>query len=326
MGCGSSSGAAEEGSFAASEQELRRQLKSQIAQANPLSEEQVLARLRFEPGCSLKATAELIERAPARFLCTGERSELLLDAVKFCVSLVGETDGDAVQLLIGGMLKKGADPNVMRGGSAALHLVGRQCGDDGNQDHCLAALEALLADERTQVNLADGRDGDTAAHLIGRMGGKDKLLAILQQHGCDLTVKNNRGEKVSDAIASGVEKKHAEQVSRARAVCFKAAKGDTTASLEKAVVILKQAAARDGVDYINAPVDGCPDKMTLLGIAARDGTYVKTVQVLLAHGADPAVTDGLGNLPQFYLANRPVEYAKLVQQLLASGAKKASSS
>ena len=311
MGCGSSS-AEEPSSFAATEAEHRRQMREDILRANPLSLEQALERLTFDQSGSLRGFAELVGRSPNG--CFSE-SDHFSRAVKFCVKVLAkDTDADLVKQLLSSMLAKGADPNL------GLPIIASHSKDGkGNYEHCYAALEVLMSDPKTDPNLLlDDGVGDSVGHVFGRQG-QDGLVGLLEKSSrLDKTLQNKSGESVLSAIQAGNKSKHLNQIASCRAVCFKAAKGDTTANLGKALAFLKQAQTADGVDYLNQRVDGCPDGLTLLGIACRDGTYVKTLSVLLEGGCDPDHVDKLGQRPDSYLDGRPQEYRSLAQQLFTA--------
>lgn len=306
MGCGSSS-TEELSSFAATEAEHRRQMKEQTLRVNPLSLDEALSRLTFDQSGSLRGFAELVGRSPnGCFAGTDHFSK----AVKFCVNMqTQETDSDLVKQLLSSMLAKGADPN--RG---LLVIASHSKDGKGNCEHCFAALEVLMSDSRTDPNVPLNDDRDAAAHVFGRLGQDDLIVLLEKSKRLDKTLKNKFGESVLSAIESGAKVKHLNQIAGCRAVCFKAAKGDTTANLGKALAFLKQAQTADGVDYLNQQTDG----LSFLGIACRDGTYVKTLSVLLEGGCDPDQLDNFGLRPDSYLDGRPQEYRYLAQQLFTS--------
>jgi ankyrin repeat protein len=288
-------------------------MKKAVLTQNPLSEEQALSKLAQFSSGNIRSHCEVVERAPQTAFTSDAGQQTFLSGVLYAVKL-RETDAESVKRLLRGMLARGADPNKLgHDGHAAIHIVAQNCrGSGSNDEHCAAALEILIIDARTDVNLQGGASRDTAAHIIGRAVGHEKLLALL--HACDKTIKNASGETVFDAIAVGAKVKEQAQIAAALAICVKAAKGDTTENLERSLAVLKKISP----DLLNASLQS-EGGLTLLGLAARDGAFIKNVSSLLDAGCSPDQKDNQGNLPDVYLASRNSDdFQKLVQQLFAA--------
>lgn len=318
MGCTNSSFDDETnpGSFHAAQSDIKRQMDANIAAANPITKEQVYSKLDFSKG--IQASKQIISRGPIDSFTNVVNfgREFFLEAVDYCLSMT-LNDPENVAEMIQMMLDKGADPNTIGQYSspfknlAAIHIVATKC--LAHPSHAMAILNILVRYSGIDVNIkTKTADSDTAAHIIARHA-SEALLAILRKSGnCDFNVQNAAGQSVADCLQVGKARAIGEKVESAYHICIKAAKGDSTVDVEKAVSFLRN--IDDALLNRAVPESG----MTLLGTAAAHGFYNKTFQILVEQGkCDPNLRDSHGKLPDYYLADRPEPYKSQIHSLLS---------
>jgi len=314
MGCGGSRQDVGNTTFQLAESEIKLHLKQELAKANPLSRTQLCEKLKGN--LNMRDLKEWCMRAVPGSFAREEGGDTgiadsFLRVVEFLLTC-RDPDEDGVKEIMESMLSKGADCNYSgEQGVAAIHFVAHH----SSHQHAAQLLKILAQNTTCDLNLKSHADGETAAHELGRRANETLLDILIKSGRCDLQIRNNGGHTAQQMLEVGRTRVLAERVANAKAVCIKAASGDSTLNIERAIAFLRSAHAEGKcTDVLNAPLDEF-DGVTILGLAAKQGNLPKTFSSLLT-SCDPNLRDASGKLPEDHLVGRPVEYVNQIKTLL----------